>query len=92
MPSVSETDAQRVEAVMQMAARLGARLSVVICGDVRLHLSEPWPAKSELPADAQAVVVDRAADPKLEALRAKGRREFGRRVPDDLLRSLDPLI
>jgi hypothetical protein len=88
---MSEPDADRVRAVAEMAQKLGMRLSVVIVGDVRLVLSEPWP-KSEQASQADVVREDRAADPELEALRAKGRREFGKRVPDDVLRSLKAVL
>ena len=66
---MSDVDAKQVEAIAEMARRLGMSVSVLIVGDVRLVLSSPWPAKSELPAQVQDVQKDRGADPKLEKLR-----------------------
>jgi hypothetical protein len=88
---MSETDADRVRALAVMARELGMRVSALVVGDVRLVFSEPWP-KSEQATQAQTVKADRATDPKLEALRAEGLKEFGRRVPDDLLRQLEPIL
>lgn len=86
----SVSDSARIADVLDLVQSRGLQVSAVIVGDVRLVLATPWPAPA--PTQASEVRKDRGADPKLEALRAKGLKEFGRRMPDEFLRSLEPVL
>lgn len=85
------SESARISELLDLIASRGLQVSVIRVGDVQLALSSPWP-KSELATQADVVREDRGQDPKLEALRAKGLREFGKRMPDDVLRSLEPVL
>lgn len=72
-------DVAQIAAILDLARERGLRLRAIVCGDVKLVLSEPWPTP-ELPPNGK-----RDGPSDQEKLRRAGKDLFGRVMPDELL-------
>lgn len=88
-----KSDAARFREVAETIRALGMRTGLVVVGDIKVVLAEPWGADPPQTRDSEQrqYVVDASkaeADADLKELRTKSRKQFGRVLPDEQLKRM----